>query len=123
MDSMLSPDEIIRELIDFRHKLGQLNADIIKLGRLKSQAEHDYRLLKAKKIIILRNEKVPVTIISDLVKGDEEVAILKLDLDKCEVLYDVKRENIRGLRDVMSIYQSILNYLKLEIGGNLNIGG
>ena len=123
MDNMLSPDKIIRELIDFRHKLGQLNADIIKLGRLKSQAEYDYRLLKAKKIIILRNEKVPVTIISDLVKGDEEVAVLKLNLDMKEILYDNKRENIRGLRDVISTYQSILNYLKLEIGGNLNIGG
>lgn len=115
----LNPHEIMLELQKFRSTLGKLNGDIIKLGNKKSEAEYKYRVLKAQKIVILRTEKVPVTIISDLVKGDEEVAQLKLELDALEVLYDNKRENIRSLRDVMSVYQSILNYLKIEIGGGL----
>ncbi len=115
----LNPSEIMKELVDFKHKLGRLNADIIRLGNAKSDAEYNYRLLKAKKIIILRADKTPVTIIADLVKGDPEVAELKLLLDAQEVLYDNKRENIRSLRDVMSVYQSILNYLKIEISGGL----
>jgi len=115
----LNPQEIMEELTNFRSKLGKLNADIIKLGNEKSQAEYEYRLLKAKKIMILRADKTPVTIIADLVKGDPEVAALKLQLDAKEVLYDNKRENIRSLRDVMSVYQSILNYLKIEISGGL----
>ena len=116
-DIDLNPQEIMQELVEFRSKLGKLNSDIIKLGNAKSQAEYDYRLLKAKKIMILRADKTPVTIIADLVKGDPDVAALKLQLDAQEVLYDNKRENIRSLRDVMSVYQSILNYLKAEIGG------
>lgn len=115
----LNPHDIMLELQDFRSKLGVLNGEIIKLGNKKSQAEHDYRLLKAKKIVVLRSEKTPVTIIPDLVKGDPEVAKLKLELDALEVLYDNKRENIRSLRDVMSCYQSMLNYLKTEISGGL----
>jgi len=115
----MSPQYIIQELATFRKKLAELNGEIIKLGNQKSEAEYNYRLLKAKKIVELRYKKTPVTIISDLVKGDKEVAELKLKLDALEVLYDNKRENIRSLRDVMSVYQSILNYLKIEIGGSL----
>lgn len=115
----LNPHEIMVELQTFRSTLGKLNGEIIKLGKAKSTAEYNYRLLKAKKIIEFRHNKMPVTIIPDLVKGDPEVATLKLELDACEVLYDNKRENIRSLRDVMSVYQSILNYLKTEISGGL----
>lgn len=117
----LDPHSIMKELQTFRKKLGELNSEIIKLGNQKSQAEYEYRLLKAKTIVILRSQKTPVTIIPDLVKGDPEVAALKLQLDALEVLYDNKRENIRSLRDVMSVYQSMLNYLKSEITGGLKV--
>lgn len=117
----INPNNIIKELTEFRIKLGQMNAEIIKLGNAKSEAEYRYRLLKAKKIVELRYEKTPVTILLDLVKGDEEVALLKLEYDKLEVLYHNKMQNIRSLKDVMSVWQSILNYLKLEIGGNMNV--
>lgn len=117
----LDPHSIMKELQTFRSTLGKLNGEIIKLGNQKSQAEYEYRLLKAKKIVVLRSEKTPVTIIPDLVKGDIEVAQLKLELDALEVLYDNKRENIRSLRDVMSVYQSMLNYLKTEITGGLKV--
>ena len=115
----LDPNKIIKELQEYKTKLGQLNGEIIKLGNQKSKAEYDYRLLKAKKIVELRHLKTPVTIIADLVKGDPDVAALKLQLDAAEVLYDNKRENIRSLRDVMSVYQSILNYLKAELTNGL----
>lgn len=118
-DIDLNPNYIIQELMDFKHKLGKLNGEIIKLGNEKSQAEHDYRLLKAKTIVILRSQGTPVTLIPDLVKGTPDVAELKMILDAKEVLYDNKRENIRSLRDVISTYQSILNYLKAEITNGL----
>jgi len=118
MDNVeLDPQSIMKELQTFRHKLGTLNGEIVKLGNKKSEAERKYRVLRAQKIVILRDAKVPVTIITDLVKGDEEVAQLKLEFDALDVLYDNKRENIRSLRDVMSVYQSILNYLRIEITG------
>ena len=116
-DLNLDPQDIMRELVTFRQKLGQLNADIIKLGNAKSECEYAYRLAKAKKIVELRAEGTPVTLVADLTKGDPEIAALKMSLDAKGVLYDNKRENIRSLRDVMSVYQSILNYLKAEIGG------
>lgn len=115
----LHPNKIIEELIKFKCKLAELNAEILKLGNQKTVAEYNYRVAKAKAIVILRSEKIPVTLISDLVKGDEEIAKLKMQLDGLEVMYDNKREIIRSLKESMSVYQSILNYLKLEIGGNL----
>lgn len=117
MNKDINPHEIMLELREFKQKLASMNGDIIKLGNQKSEAEREYRILKAQKIVILRSEKMPVTLISDLVKGDPEVADLKLKLDGYEVMYDNRRENIRSLRDAMSCYQSILNYLKAEISG------
>lgn len=117
----LTPQMLIEELIKFKHTLGRLNGEIIKLGNEKSQAEYDYRLLKAKTIVTLRANGYQTTLIPDLVKGDEEVAKLKMILDSKEVLYDNKRENIRSLRDIISTYQSILNYLKAEMTNGLKI--
>ncbi len=110
----LNPQEVIDELVTFRSKLAILNGEIIKLGNNKAEAEHNYRLAKAKKIIELRHDKTPVTLIGDLAKGDPDIAKLKLELDKFEVLYKNKMQNIASLRDVISVYQSILNWLKVE---------
>lgn len=117
MNKDINPHEIMLELREFKDKLAGLNGDIIKLGRLKSEAERNYRVLKAQKIVIFRADKMPVTLISDLVKGDPEVAELKMIFDGYDVMYDNRMQNIRSLRDSMSCLQSILNYLKAEISG------
>lgn len=53
-------------------------------GREMAQAERDYRVALAKKIWDLRTSGIPVTIINDLARGDEEVAMLKLKRDASE---------------------------------------
>ena len=63
-------------------------------GQAFAKAEHDYKVASAQKILSLRAEGVPVTIISDLVKGDREVAKLRMDRDISEVLYKSCLEGI-----------------------------
>ena len=43
--------------------------------------ERDYRIALAKKILEERTKGTPVTIISDLVRGDEEIAQLRFEKD------------------------------------------
>ena len=63
-------------------------------GRKKAQTEHDYRVALAKKIWELRAVKVPVTIVGDLARGDDEVALLKLKRDAAETDYWTSQEAI-----------------------------
>ena len=63
-----------------------------------AQAERDYRVALAKKILLLRDAKVPVTIINDLARGDEEVAEKKFERDCAEALYESVQQAIFTLR-------------------------
>lgn len=85
----------------FPREIDQINKDLEDLvdhlmdaGLNRAQAEHDYRVSLAKKIWVLRAQKVPVTIVSDLARGDEEVALLKLKRDSDDSDYWTTQEAI-----------------------------
>lgn len=61
-------------------------------GRAYAQAERDYRIALAKKILVERDKKTPVTIISDVCRGDHEIAGLKFNRDVAEITYDAAKE-------------------------------
>ena len=64
-------------------------------GLKATQAEVEYRKLKSKEILRLKSEGYPVTLIPDIVKGLNEVAVLYQDkLDK-EVIY---KSNIEAIQ-------------------------
>ena len=63
-------------------------------GREYAQAEQDYRIALAQKILIERDKGTPVTIISDICRGDREIAKKKLDRDCKETGYKAALEAI-----------------------------
>lgn len=65
-----------------------------KAGSKKAEAERDYRVALASKIWDLRAVKVPVSIVGDLARGDEDVALLKLRRDAAESEYWASQEAI-----------------------------
>lgn len=67
-------------------------------GQTLAESERDYRVALAKKILLLRDDKVPVTIINDLARGDEAVADLKFKRDVAQTLYDSVTQAIFTLR-------------------------
>ncbi|MBU5424993.1 hypothetical protein KQI41_01105 [Tissierella pigra] len=69
-----------------------------KRGQELAKAERDYRIALAKKILIERDNKVPVTIISDICRGDTEIAELKFNRDALEVLYKSAGERINATK-------------------------
>ena len=68
------------------------------LGTTYAQAEHDYKEALAKKILVERDKGTPVTIISDICRGDSHIAKLRFERDVAEVVYKAAMEAINGLK-------------------------
>ena len=75
-------------------------------GRAYAQAEHDYRVSMRKKILDERAKGTPVTIISDLCRGDPEVAKLRLERDIALTIYESAKEAIAGYKLQIRIIDS-----------------
>ena len=76
------------ELSTLRTDLNKAITILKERGQAKAIAERDYRVAVAKEILKLRNEGIAVTIINDLVRGNEDIAELKLNRDIAETLYE-----------------------------------
>ncbi len=98
----MSGFELTSEFNEKREMLDIAIRELKKRGQRKAKAEQEYRVLQAKKIYELRSDGIPVTIISDLCKGNEEIASLRMERDLTKTLYETA---------LQKIYQ-----LKLEIG-------
>lgn len=67
-------------------------------GRTYAQAEHDYKVALSKKILLERDKGTPVTIISDVCRGDKEIARLRFERDVAESSYEAAKEAINGYK-------------------------
>lgn len=67
-------------------------------GRNYAQAEHDYKVALSKRILEHRAEGMPVTIISDVCRGEPEIARLRLERDIAEVVYKSALEAINSYK-------------------------
>lgn len=63
-------------------------------GIQSAEAERNYRIAKSQKILKLREEGIPTTLIIDLVKGDEEVSKLEFERNVADVVYKANLEAI-----------------------------
>lgn len=73
-----------------------------------SQNEHDYRVALAKKILSERANGTPVTIISDVSRGDPEVAALKFARDTAEA-------KNKAASEAVNVYKLRLRLLEGQI--------
>ncbi|KXG78269.1 hypothetical protein [Thermotalea metallivorans] len=94
--------DLVKELDEQRKTLTKAIGILKKRGIEKAETEKNYRIAVAKEILKLRDEGIPVTIISDLVRGKEEIADLKMKRDIAETMYE---------SCLQKIYQT-----KLELG-------
>lgn len=63
-------------------------------GQAKAQTERDYRVALSKKLTTLRADGNPVTCLSDIARGDEEIAKLRFERDIAQSMYDSAMESI-----------------------------
>ena len=77
-------------------------------GRAAAEAEQKYRMKLAVKILELRDQKLPATLIGDLARGDKEVAMLKFERDCAEVVYD-------NAKEAVNVYKRQIDVLREQI--------
>lgn len=70
----------------------QLVNEMAELRRRQAEAEREYRMAKAARVLELRSQGYPATLIPDLAKGDERISLLAFQRDCAEGLVDANRE-------------------------------
>lgn len=73
-----------------------------------AQAETGYRTALAKAMLLERDKGTPVSIISDICRGQEEIARLRQERDIAQALYKAAREAI-------NVYKIQTNILREQI--------
>jgi hypothetical protein len=76
-----------------------------KRGRDHAQAEHDYRVALAERMIREKEAGKPATILSDICRGASDIALLKFQRDCMEVSYKSALEAL----NVYKIQVKVLN--------------
>lgn len=75
-------------------------------GKAYAQAEREYKVALAKRIMQEREKGTPVTIISDICRGDSEIARLRFERDCAEVVYKSAMEAIQSIKLQIRILDS-----------------
>jgi hypothetical protein len=79
---------------------------IVSKAKDYATAEKEYRIALSKEIIKLREQKIPVTLIADVARGN--IADLKFSRDLAEQTYKASRDMLQALQSELSSLQSIL---------------
>lgn len=111
----MNPQDLMDRLEKCIAALGRGNTQMKTLGLEKAKTERDYKVKQAQEILKLKADKYPATLIMELVKGNEEVAELRLQRDIAESAYFVGLEAMNNLRLEIEIIRSKLTWLRNEL--------
>jgi hypothetical protein len=110
---MNSGQDLYLEMRDKTILLERALGELGDRGRANANAEREYKIALAKRILEYKAEKMPVTIIPDLCRGDIEVARLRFQRDVSKTVYksaleaiNIYKLNIRTLDEQMKREQS-----------------
>ncbi|HHD2753254.1 TPA: hypothetical protein ACOTG0_002063 [Clostridium perfringens] len=113
---MTTPLQIIEEINKTQQAIIEGNTLLKTIGVKKARAEYEYRKMLSKWILHLRYEKkIPVNLIDNIAKGNEQVAKLRLERDIAQAEYETAKYQLRGLEKSLEAYRSILSYDKTEL--------
>lgn len=99
---------VIQEISRTAKRLENSADALFGLGRDKAEAERQYRMRLAQEMLKLRSEGMPVSILTDIAKGN--VADLLFDRDASEAQFKAGIEAADSLKVVISAYQTIIKY-------------
>lgn len=80
--------------------------DLLHKGKAKAESEKNYRIGLAQKILTERDKGTPVTIISDVCRGDKVIANLKMERDIAETLFEIVMQKIYSLKIELSLLET-----------------
>ena len=95
-------------------ELTKKNEDLKELGEDAARFKRNYAVALAKKILELKSEGKPATLIKELAQGDDEIAELRFQKDTGKVVFDACKSSVLNLRLQVESYRSLLSCEKSE---------
>jgi hypothetical protein len=111
----MTPQKIMNGMREKNQELSMKNDEYIRLNDAMAQAEQNYNIAYAEKLLKLKMDGEPVTTAKDLAKGDKEVAKLRYAYVGAEGAFNACRERIKDLRSAIETYRSLLSWMKAEM--------
>lgn len=102
----MSGQDLINEVKREMDTLSAACVELRKRGENKAKTEREYRVALAEKILTERTNGTPVTIISDICRGDRQIAKLKYERDIADTLYDTCIEGINATKLRLKIMEN-----------------
>ena len=100
--------ELVQELEKITNLLNQAIPRLKKRGREYAKAYRDYRVELAKQLLVYKAQGCPVTLCSDLARGEEKVADLKRLEIETETLY-------RSCLEAINVYKIQIKVIQEQI--------
>lgn len=103
---------MIEELFDLQTEMKMLDASLREfrnLGSKYAHAEHDYKIELSKKVLQLRADGQPATLIQLLAYGDKEVARKRLERDIAQTVFEACKEAINVKKLKIKVMQDQIN--------------
>lgn len=94
----MASSDLIQEIGDKCRLLDVAISELKRRGKSYAEAERDYRVAVAKTILTQREQGTPVTVISDICRGDPAIAKLRFERDCAEVVYKSALEAIQAIK-------------------------
>lgn len=86
--------DLLTELEKARKDLDTSMRMLRKHGEELAQAEHDYQVIKAQTVLVMKSNGCPVTEINMSIKGQPAVAEAMLKRDVAKTMYEANQEHI-----------------------------
>lgn len=89
-------------------RLNEASKEVFRLARKKAETEHEYRRELSKRIVELRADNMPATLLGDVARGD--LADLKFQRDLASDMYRSAIASMEALKVEINALQSIAKY-------------
>lgn len=90
--------DLYQEIQDKRRDLNTCIRKLRETGTALAEAERAYKVRLRAEALAMRDEGLPVTLISLTVHGVDEVAELRFERDKARVLYDANQDAVNAIK-------------------------
>jgi len=113
--SDINPAQVMQGMLDDKRLLASKNAEYLRLLQQRAETERLYNIAVADRTLKFKADGHPISIISNLVKGDKYVAGLKKNLDLADGMAKANHESMKDVRASIDAARSYLSWLKAEM--------
>ena len=101
--------DLVNDLMKLTKELEIAVKQLRNTGSEYAKAYTDYRVALAKELVRVRDEGTPVTLCSDLARGNREVARLKFEEISKEAIYRANLESINAIKLRIKVIENQIN--------------